>query len=130
MKILTIALLSLIVLFGQQPVSVTPGTPTVQAPAVAAPPAPIAPDTVVVEVNGKKYTAAEVDKLIAMLPAQYQQAAHSQTQILSQVFLMQRLAEDGLKAGLDQKPPFKEQLEMQRIQILSTAESFRTFKIQ
>jgi peptidyl-prolyl cis-trans isomerase C len=128
MKILTIAFLSSIVLlYGQQPVTVTPGTPTVQGPAIGAPPAstpppPVAPDTVVVEVNGKKYTAAEVDKLIAMLPAQYQQAAHSQTQILSQVFLMQRLAEDGLKAGLDQKPPFKEQLEMQRIQILSTAE--------
>ena len=80
MKILTIAFLSsVIVLYGQQPVTVTPGTPTVQGPALGTPPAsapppPVAPDTVVVEVNGKKYTAAEVDKMIAMLPAQYQQA--------------------------------------------------------
>jgi parvulin-like peptidyl-prolyl isomerase len=42
--------------------------------------------------------------------------------MLSQVFLMQRLAEDAEKAGLDQKEPFKEQLEMSRIQVLSTAE--------
>jgi peptidyl-prolyl cis-trans isomerase C len=82
----------------------------------------VPPDTVVAEVNGKKYTAAEVDKMISMLPAQYQQAAHSQTQILGQVFLMQRLADDAAKAGLDQKSPFKEQLEINRIQVLSTAQ--------
>jgi parvulin-like peptidyl-prolyl isomerase len=57
-----------------------------------------------------------------MLPPQYQQAARSRPQVLSQVFLMQRLAEDAEKAGLDQKPPFKDQLEMGRIQVLSTAE--------
>ena len=76
----------------------------------------------VAEVNGKKYTAAELDKLIDMLPAQYQQVARSRPQLLSQVFLMQHLAEDAEKSGLDQKDPFKEQLEMSRIQVLSTAE--------
>jgi peptidyl-prolyl cis-trans isomerase C len=119
------------VLYGQaqDPVKVTPGAPAVQSPGTAVPPGPAAtpppsvpPDTVVAEVNGKKYTAAEVDKMISMLPAQYQQAAHSQTQILGQVFLMQKLAEDAAKAGLDQKSPFKEQLEINRIQVLSTAQ--------
>jgi peptidyl-prolyl cis-trans isomerase C len=90
--------------------------------AAAAPQPPVSPDTVVAEVNGKKYTAGELDKMISILPPQYQKAAHSQTQILSQVFLMQRLADDGAKAGLDQRSPFKEQLEMSRIQVLSTAE--------
>jgi peptidyl-prolyl cis-trans isomerase C len=126
MKILTIAFLSSALLYGQaqEPVKVVPGAPSVQAPpsAATAPQPPISPDTVVAEVNGTKYTAGELDKMISILPAQYQQAAHSQTQILSQVFLMQRLAEDGAKAGLDQKSPFKEQLEMSRIQVLSTAE--------
>jgi peptidyl-prolyl cis-trans isomerase C len=112
----------------QQPVKVTPGTPAVQAPAgvppgaAATPPPPVPPDTVVAKVNGKEYTAADMDKLIAMLPPQYQQAAHSQPQLLSQVFLMQKLAEDAEKAGLDQKPPFKDQLEMSRMQVLSSAE--------
>jgi peptidyl-prolyl cis-trans isomerase C len=132
MKILAIPFLLSALLYGQaaqiqQPVKVTPGTPAVQAPGVppgtaATPPPPVPPDTVVAEVNGKKYTAADMDKLIAMLPPQYQSAAHSQPQLLSQVFLMQRLAEDAEKAGLDQKAPYKDQLQMQRMQVLSTAE--------
>jgi peptidyl-prolyl cis-trans isomerase C len=123
MKILAISLFASALLYGQAPgqaqppVNVTPGTPT-----VATPPPPVPPDTVVAEVNGKKYTAADVDKLITMLPAQYQQMARSQPQMLSQVFLMQRLADDAQKIGLDQKEPFKSQLEMSRIQVLSTAE--------
>jgi peptidyl-prolyl cis-trans isomerase C len=126
MKIITLAFLLSVLSYGQsqQPVKVSPGTPAVTAPPSAAAPAqpPVSPDTVVAEINGKKYTAGELDKMISILPPQYQQAAHSQTQILSQVFLMQRLAEEGAKAGLDQKSPFKEQLEMSRIQVLSTAE--------
>ncbi len=136
MKILAIPFLLSALLYGQaaaqpqEPVKVTPGTPAVKAPAETVPipgantppPPPLAPDTVVAEVDGKKYTAAELDKLINMLPAQYQRAARTQPQLLGQVFLMQRLAEDALKAGLDQKDPFKDQLEMQRIQVLSTAE--------
>jgi peptidyl-prolyl cis-trans isomerase C len=130
MKILAIPFLFSALLYGQAagpaqaPVNVTPGTPAVKAPDATAPtpPPPVSPDTVVAEVNGKKYTAAEIDKIISMLPAQYQAAAHSQTQILGQVFLMQKLADDAQKAGLDQKEPFKEQLEMSRIQVLSTAE--------
>jgi len=135
MKIITIPFLLSTLLYvqaasqAQAPVNVTPGTPAVKAPADAAPPPaaatpppPVSPDTVVAEVNGKKYTAGELDKLIAMLPPQYQQVARSQPQMLSQVFLMQRLAADAEKAGLDQKAPFKDQLEMQRMQVLSTAE--------
>jgi peptidyl-prolyl cis-trans isomerase C len=134
MKILAIPFLASALLYGQaagqpqEPVKVAPGTPAVKAPAeiapipAATPPPPVSPDTVVAEVNGKKYTAADLDKLITMLPAQYQQQARAQPQLLSQVFLMQRLAEDAEKAGLDQKDPFKEQLEMSRIQVLSTAE--------
>lgn len=133
MKILAIPFLLSALLYGQapaqsQPVQVTPGTPAVKAPAPApvpgatTPPPPLAPDTVVAEVNGKKYTAADLDKIITMLPGQYQQAARSQPQLLGQVFLMQKLAQDAEKAGLDQKAPFKDQLEMQRMQVLSTAE--------
>lgn len=113
-------------LYAQAPVAVTPGAPSVGGPAVAgtapSPSASITPDTVVAEVNGTKYTAAQIDKLIEMLPPQYQQMARMRPQLLSQVFLMQKLADDAQKAGLDQKSPFKEQLEMQRIQVLSTAE--------
>jgi peptidyl-prolyl cis-trans isomerase C len=133
MKILTIplvfsALLSVEVLCAQAPaqppVGVTPGAPAIGAPgqSAAAPPAPIAPDTVVAEVDGQKLTAGEMDKVIAMLPAQYQQAAKAQPQMLGQIFLMRRLAEDAEKAGVDKKEPYKDQLQMSRIQLLSTAE--------
>jgi peptidyl-prolyl cis-trans isomerase C len=122
MKILAIPFLFSALLYGQAPVNVTPGAPVVNGPPAATPPPAVSPDTVVATVNGKKYTAADLDRLIAMLPTQYQQAARSRPELLGQVFLMQRLAEDAEKAGLDQKAPFKDQLEMQRIQVLSTAE--------
>jgi parvulin-like peptidyl-prolyl isomerase len=123
MKILAIPFLLSTLLYGQaqQPVKVAPGSPEVHAPAQATAP-PITPDTVVAKVNGKSYTAAELDKLITMLPPQYQAVARSRPDLLGQVFLMQKLADDAVKAGLDQKDPFKDQLEMMRIQVLSTAE--------
>src|SRR5580692_10384289 len=131
MKILSISFLFIGLLFGQAtpPVTVAPGAPVVKAPSEpssasspATPPKPVDPDTVVADVNGKKYTAAELDKVISMLPAQYQQMAHMQPNLLGQLFLMQRLAGDAEKAGLDQQEPLKDQLQMQRMQLLSTAE--------
>lgn len=130
MKILTIACLFSALSYGQAagqdqpPVNVAPGAPAVTgiAPQKAIPPAPIAPDTVVLEVNGKKYTAAELDKLIARLPTQYQAVSRSRPQSIGELLFMQRLVDDAEKAGLDQKSPYKEQLEISRMQMLSTAE--------
>lgn len=124
MKIIALSFLfcALLSAQNQPPVQVAPGAPSVSGTAQAA----ITPDTVVLEVNGKKYTAAEVDKLIAILPAQYQQPIRAQPQNLGQIFLMQRLAEDAQKSGLDQKAPYKETLELQRLQTLSTAELTET----
>lgn len=129
MKILATPLLLSALLYGQaQPVKVTPSAPAISSPAGAAstagptPQPPVSPDTVVAEVNGKKYTAAELDKLIEMLPSQYQSAARAKPQLLSQLLMMMRLADDAQKAGLDQKSPLKQQLEMTRIQVLSNAE--------
>ena len=125
MKSLAFALLFSGLLCAQlpQPVQVTPGTPAVKAPpAPAAPPLPVKPDTVVMEANGKKYTAAEVDQMIAILPPQYQQAAHTQPQMLTQLLLYKKLSEDAIKDGNDQASPYKEQLEFARLQILTNAE--------
>ena len=137
MKILAAAVLLTALSYGQapapapnsapEPVKITPGTPAVKSPAEAppqaiTPPPPVSPDTVVAEVNGKKYTASEIDKLIASLPAQYQKVVRAQPQMLGQIFLIQRLTQEAEKAGLDQKQPYKEQLEMSRMQLLSTAE--------
>jgi peptidyl-prolyl cis-trans isomerase C len=100
-----------------------PGTP---APAAQTAPdssaAPITPDTVVLEVNGKKFTASEIDKLIAGLPPQIQQNARMQPQMLSQFFVYKRLAEDAEKDGLDKQDPWKQALEFQRMQTLANAQ--------
>ena len=120
MKAFGIGLLASTFLWGQAPppIQVSPGAPGISAPAASS----VSPDTVVLEVAGKKYTAAEIDKLIAALPPQVQQNAHTQPQILNQVFLMKRLAEDAEKAGLDKQPPYQQALEFNRIQVLSQAQ--------
>ena len=131
MKILSIALLATALLRGQaqEPVKIAPGTPAVKGPAEpaqlappATPPPPVSPDTVVVEVDGKKITAAEMDKIIAAFPPANQQTLRSRPQLLGQIFLMQRLAEDAQKAGLDKQSPYKEQIYGYELQVLSTAE--------
>ena len=76
--------------------------------------------------NGKKYTAAEVDHLILLLPPQYQGPARSQpqaaVQLLSQVLFYQRLAEEATKDEVDKRSPYKEQVEFARTSILANAE--------
>ena len=128
MKSTVLASLFLISLCAQQPspVVVAPGTPAVTTPQAAAPPAEVKPDTVVMEANGKKYTAAEVDHLIMLLPPQYQGPARSQpqaaAQLLTQMLFYQRLAEEAAKDELDKRSPYKEQVEFARTQILANAE--------
>ncbi len=126
MKILATAMLFGGLLCAQppQPVQVTPGAPSVQAPSAPAAPAPaaIAPTTIVMEANGKKYTAAEVDHLIALLPPQFQQNARTQPQILTTLLIWQKLAEDAEKAGRDKESPLKEQIEFSRLQLIGNSE--------
>jgi parvulin-like peptidyl-prolyl isomerase len=104
--------------------TITPGTPAppVQAPQAPAAAAPIAPDTVVLESNGRKYTAAEIEKLIATLPPQVQQNARMQPTVLGQFFVYQQLAADAEKDGLDKLEPWKSALDFQRLQILANAQ--------
>jgi parvulin-like peptidyl-prolyl isomerase len=97
-----------------------PPAGTAQPPAAA-----VAPDTVVAEVDGKKYTAAEVDKLLALFPPDPQTAARVRAQprqALQYILLMRHLADEALKAKLDQESPLKEQLELQRMVALGQAE--------
>jgi peptidyl-prolyl cis-trans isomerase C len=126
MKSIVFVLLFSVVLCAQlpQPVQVTPGTPAVKAPPPAIPAAPppvVKPDAVVMTANGKKYTAAEVDQMIAILPPQYQQAART-PQMLTTLLIYKQLAEDAVKEGFDKASPYKEQLEFSRLQILMQAE--------
>ncbi len=82
----------------------------------------VPPTAVVMEANGRKYTAAEVDHMISLLPPQYQQAAKAQPQNLTTILVYQKLAEDAEKAGRDKEEPYKSQLEFTRMQLLAQAE--------
>jgi len=128
MKLFVIPFAFTALLLGQDPapVKVTPGTPAPVVPGAPAAPSatptpPVAPDSVVIEVAGKKYTAGEVDKLIAPMPLQFQQAARQNPQLLNQLFLMMRLAEDAEKANMDKTSPYKEAVELARVQTLAQA---------
>jgi parvulin-like peptidyl-prolyl isomerase len=131
MKLLSIILVATASLLGQaqEPVKITPGTPSVKVPGEApqaapiTPPPPVSPDTVVAEVDGRKITAAEMDKIISGLATADQQTIRARPQLLSNVFMMQRLMADAEKAGLDKQSPYKEQLDAYRMRLLSNAEA-------
>jgi peptidyl-prolyl cis-trans isomerase C len=103
------------------------------SPAPAAPPqmlaaptptpaqaAPISPDTVVVTVNGKSYTAKEMDELMSLLPPQAKATiSKNPEQGLPQLFIMNALAEDAKKKKLDQVSPTKESIESRQRQYLA-----------
>ena len=105
-----------------------------QTPPVAGPaPAPLSPqtnasitvppDTVVAEIEGKKLTAADVDKLLGVYPFALQQAVRSNpTRGLPQLYMLRFLADQAVKRGLDQQSPYKETLEYQRLSVLYQAE--------
>ena len=128
MKYFVLPILFSALVYSQTPpgTQIAPGTPAPPqaqappAPATAAP--PVAPDTVVLESNGKRYTAAEIDKIIAALPPQIQQNARMQPQVLGQLFLYEQLAQDAAKDGLDKQEPWKSALEFQQMQILANAQ--------
>ncbi len=105
-------------------VQISPATPSVGAPQASAQAAPpISPDTVVAEVDGKKYTAGDVERILALFPAQMQPAARKDPQrAFGYILMMRKLAEEGEKANLDKQSPLKETLEYGRIAALSQAE--------
>ena len=76
--------------------------------------APVAPDAVVVTVNGKAYKAKEMDELMKLLPPQGKAAiAQNPEPALTQLFVLYALAEDGKKRKLDEVSPVKEAIDSQ-----------------
>jgi len=101
--------------------------PASQAPAVAPslPPGaqPLAPDTVVAEVDGKKLTKADLDNLLEVYPSQVQMAIRANPgRSLTQLLLFQHLKELAEHEGLDKQAPYKQSLEYQRTAVLAQAE--------
>jgi peptidyl-prolyl cis-trans isomerase C len=98
-------------------------SPLSSAQTPPAAPSTVAPTTVVAEVDGKKYTAAEVDQLLAGLPPQVQAAfKRDPKQGLGYILMVRHLAREAEKHKLDQQSPLKEALEYGRDSLLSQAE--------
>ena len=96
--------------------------PPAQPPAAQPATAPIPPDTVVAIVDGEKITAAEADRLLSLFPPQQQIGARRDPKsALGFILFMRHLSDEALKDKLDQESPNKEQLEYNRIAVLSQA---------
>ncbi len=95
--------------------------------------APVSQDAIVAEVDGKKYTAKQVDQLMASFPPQMQASARTDPKrALGLLLMMRTLAADAEKANLDKESPLKEQLEYNRVQALSQAQvnQVRNFEVK
>lgn len=100
-------------------------TPAPKAP-VPAPLPNLAPDTVVAKVAGKPLTVADVKKILATLPADLQEAfLQNPKNAMQSLFLLDFLKKEADNNQLAAKSPYKEQLEMQRTQLLAQAEVAR-----
>lgn len=91
------------------------------APKPAAQPPAVTPDTVILKVGGRAVTAAEFDRIVATFPQEIQQSARTDPKsVMKSYFLMQSLGDRAIAEKLDQTSPYKEQLELQRMQFLAT----------
>lgn len=79
-----------------------------------------APDPVVVTIDGKSWTQSEFSSLLSALPQKLRQSYDNNKKAwLDQYALMVRLAEYAKKEGIDQKPPYKQQLEYSTLMFLA-----------
>lgn len=91
-------------------------------PALAANPQEVTPTTVVAEIEGKKYTAADVNKIGDMLPPQMRpNFTRDPKSFLQQWFMLKKIAGMAEEQKLDQKSPYKEGIEIQRMSLLMQA---------
>lgn len=87
-----------------------------QAQLLAPPPPPgqteIRPDTVVATINGVSVTVADIKKIMANAPPDLVRTFQSNPQqAIAGVYLYKTLAEDAKKTHLDEKSPYKEQIQ-------------------
>lgn len=116
MKHLPLFLLAVIGLFAQKPDPLKPAVP-VPVPAVK-------PETVVAKVNGRAVTAADFTRILETLPQDTQKALlQNPAQGLQSLFLMEHLKTEADLHKLAAQSPYKEQLALQRMQILAQAEA-------
>src|SRR5437868_2231377 len=81
------------------------------------------PDTIVVRIDGKPVTAAELTAILQANPPEARKNMLKDVKaFVEQLALMRKLQAMAEQAKLDQKSPFKEQLELFRMQTLANAQ--------
>ncbi len=84
--------------------------------------APVGPNTVVAVVAGADVTVSEIQKMLEAGGSQALQMFQTNPQeAIKQLFLMRHLSEEGEKAKLGDKSPYKEQLDFMRANVLAGA---------
>ena len=92
-----------------------------QTPAPSVPSGPD-PNRIVATINGQKITAKQANDLLKMFtPEQRKQIDASFAKNFEKIYLQQQLAEAAQKINLEQKEPWKDQLELSRRGILAQA---------
>jgi hypothetical protein len=90
--------------------------------AMTQPPVEVAPDTVVLTMDGRKFTAGEVEQIVRAMPPQLQSNyARDKKEFLRQLGLIFHLAKLGEQDKLDEQSPYKERLAFARAQTLMQA---------
>lgn len=81
------------------------------------------PDTVIAVVDGKKLTYAELEGFLHALPPQMQQSAMTdRKEFIKRYAFMRKLTAMAEKAQLDRQSPYKESLDVDRLNILTQAQ--------
>ena len=107
---------------GSPQVAITPVTPGSPATPMAKR-TPTPPDKVVAKIEGRDWTAADVDKLLSTFPPQAVKAFDAQpAHTLTSILMLQTLAKHAEADNLDKDPAFRQSLEFTRLQMLWQAE--------
>ncbi len=116
--------------------SPTPGTPSTQAPASQTPPvgatgqlkvrgpeavAQQDPNKVVASINGHPITAQQAVTILNQIPEAQRSKVPSLASLLQQVYMVDHFSGEAEKLKLDQQSPWKEELELNRKQVLAQA---------
>ncbi len=80
------------------------------------------PNRVVATIGGKQITARQASDMLKSVPAADRKKLESNLPVvLQQLYMAQQIAGEATKMGLDQQEPWKEQLELSRVNILAQA---------
>lgn len=100
-----------------------PGGSAKPPAAAAASAAVTPPDTVVAKIDGKNYTAAEVNALVDQFPPQVRGAfANNPIRTLNFIFMLQHLSKQAEFENLDKDKAFQQDWNYSRMNLLSNAE--------